>query len=229
MTEAASIIGMQPHRKPCPAGPLGSILLVVLVAFLSAKAGQEPPTNMAMVRTVAGQLAAQVIAETGAPEVVLHRLPPPHPAGWLLEQELLRVAQEQQVTTYLIADTAQVHEAEGREHAVNVGFRVLAAGVNYERAGGGLFRSGRLRRTAFCHANVVVTTAEGRVLWSRDFRNEAADTVSVRAVPFLEEAEVSFTQGRVPPARGAARLVEPPLVLVVSGLVTYLFYAYRSK
>lgn len=229
MTEAASIIGMQPQRKPQSVRSLGWILLAGLAAFAHAGEGQEPATNMAMVRSLVGQLAAQVIAEIDAPEVVLHRLPPLHPAGWLLEQELLRVAQERQVTTYLAADTALGHDAARQGSAVNVGFRMLAAGVHYAWAGAGLFCSGLLRRTVFCHANVVATTGEGRVLWSRDFHNEAADTVSLRALRFLEDAGVTFTQGQVPPARGAARLLEPTLVLIVSGLVTYLFYAYRSK
>jgi hypothetical protein len=219
---------MQPQRRPLNTGLFTALVLVGLLPTIGKVVAEERPTNLAALRSLARQLAAQVVAEAGASQVLLLKELPAHAADWLVEEELLRVAREEGVVVYLLPDSASLRKLATPTDAAMVRFRVVAAGVRYERLRGGLFRTARLRRTVFLHAHVVASTREGRLLWSRDFRREAEDEVPLREVPRLEERDMPLTQGQVPPPRGA-QLVEPVLVLVVTGVITYLFYAYRSK
>ncbi|MBC7185567.1 MAG: hypothetical protein H5U38_00885 [Calditrichaeota bacterium] len=184
---------------------------------------------MEMTRALAAELAKQALAGTNASPLVVRRLPPAHAADWLLEQELVRVGQERQLIIYLLADTSSATLESSNEGVTALGYRVLAAGVKYEHSKSGLFRAGRVRRTVFLRAHFVASTLDGRVLWSGDLERQAGDSVAVHQVARLEDPRLPFTQAALPRARGLAWLVEPALVLLVTGTVTYLFYAYRSK
>lgn len=219
---------MYHNRAPCSIVGMG-VLLAGLMATQGRAGGQEARSNLEMTRALAAELAAEALAGTRASQLVVRHLPPAHAADWLLEQELVRVGQERQLTIYLPADAASAALESSDQGASTLGYRVLAAGVKYGQCKSGLFRAARVRRTVFLRAQFVASALDGRVLWSGELGREAGDSVAVHQVARLEDPRLPFTQAALPRARGLAGLVEPALVLLVTGTVTYLFYAYRSK
>lgn len=200
-----------------------------LIFLAGVIAPDEPPSNLALLRALAADVAGQAVREVEAQELSLRRMPPVHEAEWLLEQELVRAAQLRGLRLYLPPDSCIGHRVNPGENTSTLAFAVLAAGVRYGGVTGGLLKAKRVTRTAFLEVHFRMVTQEGRVLWSRDLERRAEDSVPLRLLRQLEQQGMSFTQGQVPPQRGVRRVVEPALVVAVTGLVTYLFYAYRSR
>jgi hypothetical protein len=205
------------------------VLLAGLVAMQGRAWGQEVRSNLELARTLAAELAAEALGGVGASQLGVRRLPPAHAADWLLEQELVRVAQERQLTIYLPADTASAALGSSDQGTTILGYRVLAAGVKYEPGKSRLFRRALVHRAVFLRAHFVASTQDGRVLWSSDLERAANDSVAAQRVARLEDPRLAFTHAELPRTQGFAGLVEPALILLVTGTVTYLFYAYRSK
>ncbi len=203
--------------------------LAGLVLVAKQGAAEQPHSNLELLRLLVAEAARQVVKEAQAPELRLRPLRPRHQANWLVEQELVHAAQGQGVQVFVAPEGAETPGVEAHTEACTLDFAVLTIGVRYHAPQGGPFRAKRVTRMAFVQLRCQVIEPDGRVRWSRDFEQRAEDTIPLRMVERLEDPEVSFARGDLPRARGLSRVWEPALVIVVTGVVTYLFYAYRSR
>lgn len=227
MLKAASIKGMHGGRRVLWRSVVG--FLAALMCLTKGVRAGDPQPNLALLRSAVAEVAERAIAEVRASQIVLRPLPPGHEANWLLEQELVRAAQVRGIQLYVPQDSSARSDVGGREDASTLGFAVLGVGIKYRDRQGGLLKHARITRTASVTVHFREVTWDGRLRWSRDFEHQVEDTVPLRLVKRLEEERMAFTHGDLPQVQGLRRVLEPALVLVVTGVVTYLFYAYRSR
>jgi len=211
--------------------PPGDFQERVLYVDRGGGRSEEPshPTNLMLLGTAVDSVIVQAMEGALLPRGSVARIrrvgSHPEEADWFIEQRLAEVLKGRghPVAMATVADSTRLTDEEGTTFLVE--YRVLRLGMVYEPQG-----RGRLNRRARVELFLRLSDeGRGRILWSGTGVQETTDPVPSNQIRRLEHPNLSFTQGVLPKAGWFKRLMEPALVLGITGAVTLLFFSFRSR
>ena len=200
-----------------------------------AIAANGQTTNVVLLEHVADSLIATVLeanAEVLNGAVCITNAGPRHDADWLFEQRIIAGLQHNAVMAVYVhndpdgcdtmnSDSLDLHVFE---------YHIGKLQILYEPSKPVSDIANPVRRTVMLMMNFrILGEPEGRVLWSGTLEKHLVDTVDQETIPSLEDEHMRFTQGSYVQADKEAGILQPILVATVTGVVVYLFYAFRSR
>jgi hypothetical protein len=210
-------------------------LVACLTLAMSGSPAIGQATNMAVVADVTDSLVIKLVA--GNPDILkgaicIHNRGPGHEADWLFETRLIKYLKSVGVNDIFIPDNSQTCSSldEGRGTLHEVDYQVHDIRIGYSREKASIAAELRHRRNvAMTVAFRVLAQPDGKVLWSDELKQQSVDLVSTQAIKALEEETVDFTHGHFVEQEESTGVLQPLLVTTVTGIVIYLFYAFRSR
>jgi len=199
-----------------------------LVIAQRALAGQEPPTNLDLLKEAVEEAvlaATDKLFETEVPEstTVIVASGAEHKANWLVEDVLLHDLVGRGLRVRRSGKTAALDTA-----SLELSFRIIDISVGYpsQARRWGLGRVWVQREVATNLTFELVDLSSGQVKWIQDaeasrtdwFRHSRLSAVESKAHPFTR---ASFEK------RSWARYLEPVIVSGVIGGLVYIFYSHR--
>ena len=218
-----------------------AILLQAASAPRSFAAGALPKTHGAMLDSVAGMVAADLLRGSTIPAGHAVRISTPFPGDTLgfLAQRVVEQLRRQGAVVRLVPTRATADAGlmaddpparpRGDSTDLQLNIEVRSAGVSYVRAirklAFGVRGYQRLASMRVGASLVDLSTRE--VLWARSASASAMDEVRKRDLSYAQSGSGGLSPA-LPRAGGGTRLLEPLIVVgVVTGLVV-LFYSNRN-
>lgn len=75
----------------------------------------------------------------------------------------------------------------------------------------------------------IYKSSDGISYWTDTIRKEFTDTIKRVEIQALQNENITFTQASLPPMTGFMKVIEPIVIIGLSGTIIYLFYSFRSK
>lgn len=217
-----------------------SLLFIISVCTFSSQCNtlaqieEREDDNLAVFRNLAQEVAEETLSRcdlAGEDVLTISAIPPVHEANWVLENALVEAVTSRGMTAQTPgpSDMGITRDPAHGVNTTHLFYRIIRAGVSYDRLSRGLFRKDRLERLVFIDAYLKVVATNGTILYSGDSKREWRDVMHMSEKSKLENPSFSFTSSEAPSARGLKRYVEPVLIVGVTGAIVYLFYAYRGE
>jgi len=218
---------------------LGLAAVLAAPGSSASAAGALPKTHAAMLDSVAGMAAADLLRGGAIPAGHAVRLATPLPGDTLgflaqriVEQLRQRGTEVRLVPTHATADAGLAEDPPARplDDSTDLQLRleVRSAGVSYVRA----LRSfpfgvkGYRRLASMQVGGSLLDPSTRQVLWARSASAQAMDVVRRGDLGYAQTGSGALVP--MPPRGGGTRLLEPLIVVgVVAGLVV-LFYSNRN-
>jgi hypothetical protein len=187
---------------------------------------ENPPSNEEFLRNSIGSLLERTFTDFpgNRSDLFLLKSEEEHPAGWLLEDELVSflVSSGRQVALQSTAPNPDLQESKF------LFYRIIDMNLTYPRIERKGFLGTRIL-TRMSELNLsfrLEDAATGKILWSQKGKEEKSDrikrsqaaSVNNRTYPFLSPSLPDDPQ---------SRLLEPALLVAVTGGLIYLFFANR--
>ncbi len=152
-------------------------------------------------------------------QLVLRVLPENREESWFVQTRLLRDLQSAGYQNVAVGET---RSREGTRLTLRVDrLRVRLMPLD-EHA--------RLARAVELQLSGMLTSADGRTVWAGILQRARVDTVARAEVPRLSESPYEFTYAAAGDKRSGLRGVLESVALAGTlGLITYLFYSYRTR
>jgi hypothetical protein len=117
------------------------------------------------------------------------------------------------------------------EHAADstavVEFKLMEIGIDYLRQNRGAEVIGR---KAYVHFwGRVRLRATGRILYNGALQASKSDWIAAENRQVFENPDIEFTVGKIQTVKRDGGVLQPLAVVVVTGVVVYLFYSLRSR
>ncbi|HPG38034.1 MAG TPA: hypothetical protein PLP19_06480 [bacterium] len=207
-------------RKTC------FILYVALSVIDVWAQTEQPPSNLQVFQNLfrAGFMETLLVGEKpDSSELYFINSGTNRDLNWLVNEQFFSAAQSSGFEN-IYQVIAPVGLNNGKNYFTE--FRPLEQKIEYVAAPG-LSRD-RCLRTATINMFVQVTAPDQQVIFSGSRQMTGVDTILVRQIDKLENPEFLFTIGAKSKSF-ISGLVEPVLVMVITGIVIYIFYSFRSK
>lgn len=217
-------------------------LALLLQAACPARAAADralPKTHAAMLDSVAGLVAADLLRGAPIPAGHVVRIASPLPGDTLgfLAQRVVEQLRKSGTEVRLVTSRATASTGMGLEEPppyadstdLHINLHVTSAGVNYVRAIRKFpFGVGGYERLASMRVGAsLVSLSTREVLWARSATAQAIDVVRKSDLSYAQSGSGGLNPV-LPRAGGGTRLLEPLIVVgVVTGLVV-LFYSNRN-
>ena len=147
--------------------------------------------------------------------------------GWFIENWYIKSLQKRECNSIATPNDSGV---KTDQNSIIIEYKIIELNVNY------------LSNDTFWKSNPVQRKFEIK-LWSKFTRlnnngqliwmGECADTysgyVDRDVIPELQNTHIPFTKAPVPQFNGYTKFLEPAFIMGISGVIIYMFYAFRSK
>lgn len=200
------------------------VFLLSLLTLLSP--AEKYGDNLSFLEELTNKLLRKWVLEQNLPRdqlILLKRISPQSIEDWFLENRFLCVLKEQ--------NYHRVRLGSQSPEGIVIEFKIIKLGIDYPR----IIRSGLWgnreveRRGEVKVALKLYRAGQGEVMWAGVIGGSEGDRVPLNMVKNLENKGFSFTQAPLPCGGGFSRILEPAVVLGVTGVVIYLFFSIRSK
>lgn len=187
---------------------------------------KNPPSNEDFLRGSIRSLVEHTLVDFPGDQsgLIILKSEEAHPAGWLLENELISylVSLDYQVALQPAAYESSLKESQ------SLFYRIIDLSLSYpqiEREG---FLGGRLltRRTSLNLSFRLEDGVTGRVLWSEKGKEERSDLIKRSMAKSVNNQTYPFLSPALPDDP-QSRYLEPAMVIAVVGGLIYLFFANR--
>lgn len=187
---------------------------------------ENPPSNEEFLRNSIGSLLERTFNDFPSDKsgLLLLKSEEEHPAGWLLEDELVSylVSSDYPVALPSAAPSLNLQESNF------LFYRIIDMTLTYPQ----------VRRKGFLGTRILTRTAKlnlsfrledgatGKVLWSQKGKEEQSDQIKRSQVASVNNKTYPFLSPSLPDDP-QSRLLEPVLLVAVTGGLIYLFFANR--
>jgi hypothetical protein len=187
---------------------------------------ENPPSNEEFLRNSIGSLLERAFADFPGDKsgLLFLKAEEEHPAGWLLEDELISflVSSDHQVALQSAAAGSNLQESNF------LFYRIIDMSLTYPQ----------IKRKGFLGTRILIRTAElnlsfrledmttGKVLWSQKGKDEKSDQIKRSQVASVNNKTYPFLSPSLPDDP-QSKLLEPALLVAVTGGLIYLFFANR--
>lgn len=187
---------------------------------------ENPPSNEEFLRNSIGSLLERTFADfpNDKSGLLFLKSEEEHPAGWLLEDELVSflVSSGHQVALQSAASNLDLQESKF------LFYRIIDMSLTYPQ----------IKRKGFLGTRILTRTAElnlsfrledaatGKVLWSQKEKEEKSDQIKRSQAASVNNKTYHFLSPSLPDDP-QSRLLEPALLVAVTGGLIYLFFANR--
>ncbi|MDZ7262519.1 MAG: hypothetical protein ONB05_10495 [candidate division KSB1 bacterium] len=210
------------------------VVLSVLALIQKESFGGEKlyPSNFSVLKEIA-QITIQRILKEAALEpnqsIVIKKSTTEEAQGWFIETQFIEVLRGGGFVS--ISLIANQEEARIDSSRWVLEYKIIELGIKYlNPQRWRIFGKANLQRQSVINLSVrIYNERTGEVRWAGDLREEKTDEVPGRLINELENPAFPFTCSRIPAETGWGRILEPVLILGVTGGVIYLFYSFKSK
>ena len=138
--------------------------------------------------------------------------------SWLIEKyALLALTQAGIQNVYLGNAPGKV------EQVLQLKYTPVSQLITYQKA-----QAKSVERTCEIELHLELVDSQQKVLFSESLKESYQDTLKKRDIKSVENVELAYTHGR---QQGSllSKIYEPILISVITGMVIFLFYSYRSQ
>ncbi len=146
-------------------------------------------------------------------------------SNWFLESRIVDILKTRDLAVYVDSGFQPVERADDSTAVVE--FKLMEIGINYFSQNRG---AEVLGRKAYVHfLGRVRLRATGRILYNGALQASKSDWIAAENKPVFENPDIEFTVGKVQTLKREGGILQPLAVVVVTGVVVYLFYSLRSR
>ncbi len=200
------------------------LLLLLLAAFPVPLFTSEklPEDNLTILKTLASNVVEQV----------LNSVPPDSTIPIIINSPRQNFAGEWIVVNafvqHLLSQGRSVQidvQPDSGNHLI-IEFQLNQLGVSYASTG----PKNVFAREVVLAVDLRVKRGENnQVVFFKNFQEQYADSLSAGEVLLVDNSSYSFTHASIPQQFGIKKLIQPLLILAVTGTVIYSFFFFRSK
>jgi len=200
-------------------------LLLVLPVAGQARAAQVPVrTNLQLMQELLRKSVIGLLDSVALPRsvpLILEVRPTDSEEAWFVQTQLLQELGRDGFRLLVFSP-----ETAGQGSHLILRVDELAVDLHPANSASG----DTLRREVRVQLSGWLKDRQGQVVWGGLLRRSYADRVDKRDVPRVEDSPYEFTYAhRGPSAPGAWKVLESLAMGVAFGIVTYLFYSYRTR
>ena len=187
---------------------------------------ENPPSNEEFLRKSINSLLKSTFMNfpTDKSKLLFLKSEDEHPAGWLLEDELISflVSSGHQVALQLPNVESDLNES------IFLFYRIIDLNLSYPRIQRKGFLGTRIltRKSELNLSFRLEDAATGKVLWSQKGKEERSDRMKRSQAGSVNNKTYHFLSPSLPDDP-QSRLLEPALLVAVTGGLIYLFFANR--
>lgn len=211
-------------------------VLISLSLYSNEIFGAEYQTNFQILE----QLSAEVLDEQIKPifesektPVWLFALSPKDSNNWFIENVLIQTLQKWEVDSIRLGNFIQKESEQfsADKKRLKISYRINDLKIEYVSGRGlGLQSEKMIKRMARIGYYFQIVDLQTRtVVWSGNLQKTAVDDISVETIPELEMNQVGFTRAGYHAKNFYTKFVEPLVMIGTTGVIVYLFYAFRSR
>ncbi len=199
---------------------------VVACAEESGAVQENPPSNEEFLRGTIRSLFERAFVDFPDKDakLLVLRSEEQHPAGWLLEDELVffLLSLDREVALQSVAPSRNLEESQ------QLFYRIIDMNLSYPEVKRRGFLGGRIltRRAALNLSFRLEDGATGKVLWSEKVKEERSDVIKRSMAKSVNNKTYPFLSPSLP-EDPQSKYLEPALVISVVGGLIYLFFANR--
>ncbi|MFQ6617525.1 MAG: hypothetical protein ACE5QV_02445 [Fidelibacterota bacterium] len=204
-------------------------LILLLIPFLNIGflEGQTYTSNYELLRKSAEELALSIADELNRLEVhsvILAEKSAEDESTWFFNSILTRTLLKGGIKVY----KAELPVTDLPNATLN--FRVISLGVKYLKAFRRRFWSSvNVEREGYIKVTVeVIKQPEGQLILEKDFKKLTQDVVPMVEIDHLQKDNFLFTKDALPQISDGRGVIEPALIIGVTGVIIYLFFSLRS-
>jgi hypothetical protein len=146
-------------------------------------------------------------------------------SNWFLESRIVDILKTRDLAVYVDSGFQQVEHAADSTAVVE--FKLMEIGIDYLRQNRGAEVIGR---KAYVHFwGRVRLRATGRILYNGALQASKSDWIAAENRQVFENPDIEFTVGKIQTVKRDGGVLQPLAVVVVTGVVVYLFYSLRSR
>ncbi len=202
------------------------ILILFGIADFALAQKEQPPTNLQVLQKLyleSFQSALQSAGIADSCDLYFVNSGTRHDLNWLVNEQFIIAAKSigHQQIYQLYAFTSE-RPVKGYKAEI----RPLETSVEY--SAGSTRLHNKWLRTVTINNFIQIIAPDQRLVLSETSQKAGVDTILVKQKEKLENFDLPFTLGRQPKSF-LSTLLEPALVTVITGVVVYIFYSFRSK
>ncbi len=207
---------------------LASIIITLLFLdsqLMSRGQSTSNTSNLEIMRRLINDLTDSIIAKTSynsLKNIYLHL--PTNQNFWLVEETVSSRLKEKDFRVFKLSNDSL---SSGILLNINDSELKVTYGDIFRE---GLFGVKKTKRNVFARLNVQLLKMDNNeILLGEIFKSQLSDTIFVSDIPNLETPTIPFTHAEISGDTMIDRLIEPFIIIGVTGTVVYLFFHVRSK
>jgi hypothetical protein len=155
-----------------------------------------------------------------------------HDADWFLESRLLRFLRNIGFDSLYVGDDKPdvSFDSTGSKKLLLWQYKIVDIGIDYtprRSEGAGNERYNRIARIELF--SLITQQPSGKVLWNGMAEKVFEDVLPVNSLEEVENDNLIFTKGQTLQTVDSGNLMKPVFIVAITGVVVYLFYAFRSR
>ena len=204
-----------------------------MVVWVGTAASQT--TNIVFVENVADSLVEKLVKTSPdilSGPVCIVNAGGQHDLDWLFEHRFVTYFQKQtDQKIYVSNKTDGCFSLTDRLKPLHtVEYDIQAYKIEYTPGKTGLDSPDLYQRSVGLSIYVrVLTQPEGRLVWNGSLEEYESDIIDKSAIPTLESDDEAFTHGNYIKPESGGSVFQPIVVATVTGVIVYLFFAFRSR
>ena len=198
------------------------VAALVLAFSLSGSVLAQTETSLRVAERLLQRTVVPLLDSLAVPKsepLVVRVLPENREESWFVQTRLLRDLQTAGYQNVAVGESAGQRSARLTLRVDRLRTRLVPTS-----------QRNRLARSVELQLSGMLLGSDGRTLWAGVLQKTASDTVSRADVPRLSESPYEFTYTAAAEKQSRVRHVLESVALAGAfGLITYLFYSYRSR
>ena len=206
---------------------LNKILILGIIVYCpKICSGQEPETNLKLVKDVFYQIIDESLAGFNPVDssALIYKPTKSLEYNWLIEHQIIEIAQQKGFITFyqyrkpLSDNTASVYDLTYEPVLLHVEYRPNKS-----------LTSSNVERLITCELGIKCVDENSQVVASGIIEKSFSDIISSKDIKLVENSNYFFTIGEKNSKGMFGSLFEPIIISAITGGIIYSFYSYRSK
>jgi len=191
--------------------------------------------NFAVFNQVAEQVVRQICNRVDGrhyESIIIESLDSNNNSDWLIEKWFIEAFQADGIDSVFLLKNMPLKKDDTPVHhrsSLKVAFKTIACQIDYQNVNSFWKIKSTERRIIIELWIKMQNMADGALVWEGNVREIHTDQIDYNNIPEFENKNIIFTMAPVPSAPNLKRIIEPILIVGLSGGIMYLFYAFRSK
>ncbi len=207
---------------------------ITVLFFFGSVIGQEPVEEMDNYK-IFNLLAENVVSETiDSSGILCHdktiyvrNADPENANGWFIENWYIKSLQKMHCDSIA---TLNDSGAGLNQNSIVIEYKIIKLNVNY-LSNDTFWKSNPVQRKFILKLWTKFSRLKNnsKIIWMGECTDSYSDYVDRKTISELQNTHISFTLAPVPEFNGYKKVLEPVFIMGISGVIIYMFYAFRSK